>query len=163
MSETIKSTYGVFNRIVNTPTHGKYDNFINELVTNPTIELTKFVDDYKNRLNIIRDDLSILSKLETIIIQLRSKNLQPSDIKLSFVRDYIYARTFFYREDKKSHDIRVLVGLKEIYGDNIDVLSNDNNFMQLAIEKLTPAITSEIEKSITDFNNYIKKLEATLQ
>ena len=162
MSETIKSTYGVFNQIIKSSTHGTFDDFANELVAIPSNELTSFIEEYKNRIKKSRSELITLAKLENIIIQLRSKNLQPSDIKLSFVRDYIYARTFFYREGKKSHDIRVLVGLKTIYGDNIHTLANDKDFMAIAIEKLTPAINAEINKSLSHYYEHLKKDEVTV-
>ena len=74
------------------------------------------------------------------------------EIKLSLVRnEYIYARTPFYRKDKKAKDVRVIVDKIEFHpevGTNIEILIGNEDFMARAKEKLTSAMDSEIKENI---------------
>ena len=83
--------------------------------------------------------------METIIMQMRSRdNLDVNDIKFNVVREYLYARIPFYRNDKDGKDIRVIVGLaRNLHGkeDVVDIakdllISAMNNHINENIEKL---------------------------
>jgi hypothetical protein len=100
-----------------------------------------------------------LATLEEIIMQMRIReNLE--DIKLSQVREYIYARTPFYRKDKKSKDVRVIVNKVEFYPEsdgNLEILFSDVVFMEKAKYKLVQAMDSEIAENIRTFKATFRK------
>ncbi len=72
------------------------------------------MDFLKDIVKEIGGDYTKLASLEEIIIQMRIRE-DLSDIKLTQVREYIYARTPFYRKDKKSKDVRVIVDKVEFH------------------------------------------------
>ncbi len=81
-----------------------------------------------------------------------------SDIKLTQVREYIYARTPFYRKDKKSKDVRVIVDKIEFHPEeDLEILSGDKEFMTKAKMKLAQAMDLEIEENIRVFKSTFKK------
>jgi hypothetical protein len=97
-----------------------------------------------------------LAKLEGVIMQMRAKELIAEEVKLSLVRDeYIYARTIFYREDRETKDIRIIVGKTEFYGNDLDKLYRDETFMSIAKDKLAKAIDKEIQRNLNDLNKYM--------
>jgi hypothetical protein len=89
--------------------------------------------------------------LEEIIMQMRIKE-NLDDIKLSLVREYIYARTPFYRKDKKAKDVRVIVNKVEFHPEvgtsGIEILFGNEDFMARAKEKLVQAMDTEIRENI---------------
>jgi hypothetical protein len=93
-------------------------------------------------------DLSELAGIEEIIIQMRCKQVINSELRLSLSRNYIYARSLFYRRGNQINDIRVIVGLTEDFGDNISELINDQIFRDVATSKLLGAMDKEIEKNM---------------
>jgi hypothetical protein len=94
------------------------------------------------------DDLSTLAGIEEIIIQIRCKQVINSELRLSLSRNYIYARSLFYRRGNQINDIRVIVGLTEDFGTNLSELINDQIFRDLATTKLLGAMDKEIEKNM---------------
>ena len=81
-----------------------------------------------------------------------------SDIKLTQVREYIYARTPFYRKDKKSKDVRVIVDKIEFHPEeDLEILSGNKEFMIKAKMKLAQAMDLEIEENIRVFKSTFKK------
>jgi hypothetical protein len=92
-----------------------------------------------------------LSSLEEIIMQLRSRDSIGDDFKLSIVREYIYARTPFFRRDKGTKDIRVIVGLTEFYGEDTRKLMGNDEFVQRATTKLIDAMNQEISINISQY------------
>ncbi len=88
-------------------------------------------------------------------MQLRSKETIMDELKLSLVREYIYARCLFYREGKGTKDIRVIVGKSDIYGTDIEKLTGDVDFMDLAKEKLLKAMDSEIVENTKILKNIL--------
>jgi hypothetical protein len=97
-----------------------------------------------------------LAKLEGVIMQMRAKELISEEVKLSLVRDeYIYARTIFYREDRETKDIRIIVGKTEFHGNDLEKLSRDETFMNLAKDKLAKAIDKEIQRNLNDLNKFM--------
>ena len=74
-----------------------------------------------------------------------------SDIKLSLVREYIYARTPFYRKDKKAKDVRVIVDKVEFQPQvtaGVEILLGNQEFMAKATEKLGQAMDNEIQENL---------------
>lgn len=96
--------------------------------------------------------LENLAGVEEIIVQLRCKQVINSELRLSLSRNYIYARSLFYRRGKEINDIRVVVGRTEAYGSDIESLINYDFFRAFAIKKLEEAIDREIEKNIYQLN-----------
>jgi hypothetical protein len=73
------------------------------------------------------------------------------DIKLSQVREYVYARTPFYRKDKVAKDVRVIVDKMEFHPEgeeNLDNLFSKKDFMDKAKYKLAQAMDNEIKENI---------------
>jgi hypothetical protein len=99
-----------------------------------------------------------LAKLEEVIMQIRAKEsimTGPSDVKLSLVREYLYARYPFYRKGMLTKDIRVIVDKSEFWGDNLNVLLKNKEFMSKATDKLSKAMDEEINSNLHEYNNLI--------
>lgn len=120
-----------------------------------TPELDSFILLYKSRVTKIEPELIRLSKIEEILLQIRAIET-IRDIKLSMVREYIYARTSFYRHDKKVKDVRVVVGKVDEFPQTLESLHKSRKFMKLAKEKLIEVMTTEIENNIKDFKKNYK-------
>ena len=159
MGRENRLTGGVFTEIVGTRDRiSSYDRFLNvdiDLSIPHTDELVKYCNQYKNSIRMMKTNFEMLAKLEEIIMQLRSKETAGDDIKLSLVREYIYARTLFYREGKGTKDIRVIVGKTDIYGTEVTNLTGDESFMELAKEKLLRVMDLEIQENIKVLKNIL--------
>ena len=119
-------------------------------------ELVKHCNRYKDFISMMKTNFEKLAKLEGVIMQMRAKELISEEVKLSLVRDeYIYARTIFYREDRETKDIRIIVGKTEFHGNDLEKLSRDETFMNLAKDKLAKAIDKEIQRNLNDLNKYM--------
>lgn len=144
---------GVFTDLVEVgqiPSYDKFVNYGNDM--KQSRELKKFTTEYKNLVKMFGPTIEKLATLEEIIMQMRSKE-SMEDVKLSLVRDYLYARCSFYRRGKLSKDIRVIVDKAEFWEyTNIDELSNNKEFMDKAMGKLTKAMDSEIKNNMYEFN-----------
>ncbi len=116
MGRVNKTIEGVFIDIVGSSSElSSYDQFINhgdgKKYSKELEELTAL---YKKEVTKSKVMFEKLASLEEIIIQMRIRE-DLSDIKLTQVREYIYARTPFYRKDKKSKDVRVIVDKIEFH------------------------------------------------
>lgn len=163
MGRVNKTIDGVFIDIVgNDREISCYDQFLNqtEINSKPLKNLIKSYDDLVQK---HRPIFEKLAQLEEIIIQLRIRHTLDN-IKLSQVREYIYARTPFYRKDKKAKDVRIIVDKIDFRPEvidgpdgviNIDILYDDKEFMSLAKAKLGKAMDKEINDNI---KNLINKL-----
>lgn len=144
-----KATEGVFTDIVGGGTQiASYDSFINygtDLKNSK--ELKKYTKQYSDLIMENKNTFLKLSKLEEVIMQQRSME-NIDDIKLSLVREYIYARCPFYRKGKLSKDIRVIVDKSEFYEESVEDLPKNKAFMDRAIEKLKKAMMTEIKENI---------------
>jgi hypothetical protein len=89
-----------------------------------------------------------LSSIEEIIIQMRCVEFINPSLRLSLSREYIYARSTFYRRNKEINDIRVIIGKIEMFGDKIDQLILNPEFRSVCIEKLVEAMNKEIINNI---------------
>jgi hypothetical protein len=152
MGRVNKTIDGVFIEIVGTSTEmPSYDQFIShDDGKTYSRELNGLVKVYKKIITENKPTFELLSSLEEIIMQMRIReNLY--DIKLSQVREYIYARAPFYRKDKKMKDIRVIVSNLEFYPhaiDDVNLLLNDSEFVTKARTKLITAMDNEIHGNI---------------
>jgi hypothetical protein len=97
-------------------------------------------------------DLEDLAIIENIIVQMRCKLVIESELRLSLSRNYIYARSLFYRRGHAINDIRVIVGLTDDHGDNIEELIKDPIFRDVCTSTLLGAMDREIEKNILQLN-----------
>lgn len=106
---------------------------------------------YQLHVKDIQDKINVLAQIEEIILQnrcLTSDNLDK--IKLSILREYVYARCPFFRMGKKSKDIRIIVGRYDIVSGlrnkpSIDDLLNNPTVMNVARTKLFEAMSKEIK------------------
>ena len=151
MGRINKTIDGVFVDIVgNSSKLSGYDQFLNQGTNTPSRELSKLTSDYKSLITNHKEVFEQLASLEEVIMQLRIRE-SLDDIKLSQVREYIYARTPFYRKDKVSKDIRVIVDNMEFHPEgeeNLDNLFSKEDFMDKARYKLAQAMDNEIEENI---------------
>jgi len=113
-----------------------------------TPSLIALKNKYKSLSSEFTDNLPDLASIEEIIIQMRCKQVINSELRLSLSRNYIYARSLFYRKGNQINDIRVIVGFTEDFGDNITELINDQIFRDVATSKLLGAMEKEIEKNM---------------
>ena len=153
MGRVNKLTDGVFTGIVgNASEVSTYDRFINLQgdLTNSK-ESNEFLREYQTVITENKVAFDRLSSLEEIIMQLRSRDSIGDDFKLSIVREYIYARTPFFRRDKGTKDIRVIVGLTEFYGEDTRKLMGNDEFVQRSTTKLIDAMNQEISINISQY------------
>lgn len=159
MGRENRLTGGVFTEIVGTKDKiSAYDKFLNvdvDLDIPQTEELMKYSNMYKNNIRMMKSGFETLAKLEEIIMQLRSKETIMDELKLSLVREYIYARALFYREGKGTKDIRVIVGKTDVHGEDIELLGNTADFMELAKSKLLTAMDLEIKENVRILKNIL--------
>lgn len=161
MGRVNKTIEGVFTNIVGTSSEiSTYNQFINQGEDlNVSKELQDLTDTYVKLVNDHKNTFEQLASLEEIIMQMRIKE-NLDDIKLSLVREYIYARTPFYRKDKKAKDVRVIVDKIEFHpevGTNIEILIGNEDFMARAKEKLVTAMDTEIKENVRLLKILLKK------
>jgi hypothetical protein len=148
MARENKLTEGVFTGIVGTRERiSSYDSFLNTM-DSKSPETKRWVKKYRDHINKNKQKFQNLAKLEEVIMQLKSKESVLENIKLSLVREYIYARALFYREGKGTKDIRVIVEKTDIVGDDLRLLVKTPSFLEKAKEKLEAAMDKEIEDNI---------------
>lgn len=147
-----KQNDGVFINIVgNHKEHSSYIKFINKSKdVNSSKELVELIKTYTRLITTHKTTFEILSIIEEIIIQMKIRENLP-EMKLSKVREYVYARVPFYRKNIKSKDVRVLVDKIEFYphvNGNVNLLLDDKKFMDKAIIKITKTMDNEITENI---------------
>jgi len=138
---------------------GAYTTFldIDKILGLPeSIELKGFKDEYLELVTDHKEVISTLASIEEIIIQIRCKSMIHSELRLSLSRNYIYARSIFYRRGTKINDIRVPVGTTEKFGDNLGKLAYDTNFKTLCREKLLITMEKEIKNNINQLKTLTK-------
>lgn len=149
MARTNKNTSGVFINIVGDDNEiPTYDMFLKsqDKLKKPSKELKPYIDKYKDLITKNRLIFEEMAKLEDKILQHRvMENINPSEIKFSILREYIYARIPFHRRDKDAKDVRALIGLTSIYGTDINKLYENKNFMDITITKLKKSMTEAIK------------------
>jgi len=155
-----KVTEKVFAEIAETPQKkGAYTTFIdidNVLGIPESEELHDLKREYKHIVAESKTAISTLASIEEIIIQIRCKNVISKELRLSLSRNYIYARSIFYRRGNKINDIRIVVGTTEEFGDDLDELIGDNRFRLVCMSKLKTAMEKEIETNINQVKTFIE-------
>ena len=150
MGRVNKTIGGVFVDIVGSASRiSKYDEFINSGKSLKSSKSLKAITaDYKKLIDAQKDQYRVLADLEQLILQKRVReNLNPKDIKLSMLREYIYARISFYRTNTSTKDIRVLVGFSDAYGKTLKDISKNKIFQEHAAIKLQEAMDFEIAEN----------------
>jgi hypothetical protein len=155
-----KVTEKVFAEIAETPQKkGAYTTFldIDSVLDLPeSAELHGLKSLYKELVTESKDVISTLAALEEIIIQIRCKNRINEELRLSLSRNYIYARSIFYRRGNQINDIRIVVGTTESFGDDLNSLIEDLGFRGVCITKLQKAMDKEIKGNINHLNTLLK-------
>jgi len=151
MGRVNKLVNGVFVDIVGTDNErSSYDIFMDLESKNKSKDLNGFLREYRTLITENKTTFEQLSRLEEIIMQMRSME-NINDIKLSLVREYIYARCSFFRMGKTSKDIRVIVDNVEFWETDMSNLFGNEKFMEKAKKKLIAAMTTEIETNIETY------------
>ena len=144
MGKVNKITGGVFAEIVGEDGNA-YDIFMSG---DNNSELNPFLDKYREIITRNKTEFEKMSRLEEIIMQIRAKQ-NLNDIKLSLVREYIYARAPFFRRDKMAKDIRVIVDNVECWSNDMESLSKNSEFMGKAKKKLIKVMEKEIGENMS--------------
>jgi hypothetical protein len=149
---TKQITKGVFIDLIGSDTEiPSYDVFLTyENTKNKT--LNKYTKEYSKLITQHKPTINRMAKLEEIVLQLRAIE-KVDDIKLSLVRDYIYARTPFFRLGKTTKDIRVLVDRSEFWTKDLESLLTNEAFMIKAKNKLIDAMNEEVSSNIKEFES----------
>jgi len=147
---TKQITKGVFINLIGSDTEiPSYDVFLTyENTKNKT--LNKYTKEYSKLITQHKPTINRMAKLEEIVLQLRAIE-KVDDIKLSLVRDYIYARTPFFRLGKTTKDIRVLVDRSEFWTRDLESLLTNDEFMIKAKNKLIATMNEEVSSNIKEF------------
>ena len=144
-----KVTEKVFAEIAETPKKkGMYTTFLDidrVMDLKESAKLMALKDEYDELTTENKGTISMLAALEEIIIQLRCKEVIDSELRLSLSRNYIYARSLFYRRGNKINDIRVVVGRTEDHGTDLDELMKDQIFRDVCKSTLLGHMDREIE------------------
>lgn len=153
MGRVNKLTEGVFTELVGTSTQiSKYDEFINNIGAKPSKDLKSLKTSYVDVINKNKEMFRKLAMTEEVIMQIRSRDEimtgSTDDIKLSLVREYLYARFPFYRKGMTTKDIRVIVDKSEFWGEDLNILIKNKDFMTKAKEKLSQAMSVEINNNL---------------
>ena len=111
---------------------------------------------YKEIIAEQKEVISTLAAIEEVVIQIRCKRVISQELRLSLSRNYIYARSVFYRRGNQINDIRVVVGTTEEYGDNLKELIKIDTFRDVCILDLTVAMEKEIDKNIVELKTLTK-------
>lgn len=138
---------------------GKYTTFldIDKILNLPeSAELKEFKEAYLELVTDHTEVISTLASIEEIIIQIRCKSMVDSELRLSLSRNYIYARSIFYRRGTKINDIRVPVGTTENHGDNLGTLAYAPAFLSICKVKLLKAMEKEINSNINELKTITK-------
>jgi len=128
-----------------------YSKFINTSDDLGVVKKSKkFVNDYKKIINSNKKTFEQLASLEEIVIQQRIvENL--GSVTLYSMREYVYARSPFYRKGRGTKDIRVIIK-KVLPGEDVKKLFGNKDLNDLAVNKLKELMVSELEENISRYN-----------
>jgi len=158
-----KVTEKVFAEIAETPQKkATYTTFldIDDVLGLPeSDQLTELKTLYADIVASAKKTVSTLAMIEEIVIQIRCKGVIDSELRLSLSRNYIYARSIFYRRGNQINDIRIVVGTTETYGDNLGDLIEDLGFRGVCIAKLGKAMEKEIKNNTNQLKTIIRDEE----
>jgi len=158
MGRVNKLSDGVFIDIVGTAKEIiQYTEFLNN-IDSKSKNLKSLRKEYDALTGQNKNLFEKLAKLEEVILQIRAKEsimTGPSEVKLSLLRGYLYARYPFYRKGMPAKDIRIIVDKSEFWGDNLNVLLKNKEFMTKATDKLSKKMDEEINSNLHEYNNLI--------
>jgi hypothetical protein len=148
-----KLSKGVFTEIVETE---KKKSLFNQFITDVSSDdngqtVNQLLSRYKKLISNYENVFKELALIEESILQIKTRE-SVRDIKLYMVRDYIYARTSFFRLGNDFKDIRIIVDKINNYGiteDNLLSLLENEKFMDKLTRKLNSVMDNEI-KTNTD-------------
>ena len=146
---------GVFVELMATQTRkSAVETFVNkEHMMNSSFESEVLVEEYIDTVNSIQRELELASLLEELIMLHRAKN-NIRDIKISLVREYIYVRMNCYRPNIATKDVRGIVGTTSQYGDNVEALFANADFMEKAKRKIEGQIDEMIQVKQNELNKF---------
>lgn len=152
-------TDGVFTNIVGNqnekPGYERFKSVQNQL-KGPSKDLNKLLTTYDDLINKNKNLFHKLSTIEEVIMQIRVRdNINDRDLKFNIVREYIYARVPFFRTDKDTKDVRVIVGFVDDVGTDVDNLYVNKEFMEKAKKKIILAMEDIIQSNLEQ----LKKLK----
>jgi len=81
------------------------------------------------------------------------------ELRLSLSRNYIYARSIFYRRDNQINDIRIVVGTTETFPEPLEDLIEDLGFRGVCIAKLSKAMEKEIKNNVNQLKTITRDEE----
>lgn len=158
-----KVTEKVFAEIAETPQKkGAYTTFldIDDVLGIPEEgRLTDMKTLYSDLVATAKKTVSTLAMIEEVVIQIRCKSVIDQELRLSLSRNYIYARSIFYRRGNQINDIRIVMGTTESYGDDLGELIEDFGFRGVCIAKLGKAMEKEIKNNINQLKTVIRDEE----
>ena len=131
-----------------------FETFVNkEHFMNSSFESELLVEEYTDTINSIQRELKLAALLEELILLHRAKN-NIRDIKVSLVREYIYVRMNCYRPNIVTKDVRVIVGTTSEYGDKVEALLANGDFMEKAKRKIEIQIDEMIQVKQNELNQF---------
>jgi len=155
-----KVTEKVFAEIAETPQKkGAYTTFldIDDVLGLPVSDQLKELKTlYTDIVANAKKTVSTLAAIEEVVIQIRCKSVIDSELRLSLSRNYIYARSIFYRRGNQINDIRIVIGTTETFGDNLGELIEDFGFRGVCIAKLEKAMEKEIKSNINNLKTIMR-------
>ena len=158
-----KVTEKVFAEIAETPQKkATYTTFleIDDVLGVPeSDQLTELKTLYTDIVANAKKTVSTLAMIEEIVIQIRCKSVIDQELRLSLSRNYIYARSIFFRRGNQINDIRIVVGTTDTFGDNLDDLIEDFGFRGVCIAKLEKAMEKEIKNNINQLKTIVRHVQ----
>jgi len=155
-----KVTEKVFAEIAETPQKkGAYTTFldIDDVLGLPVSDQLKELKTlYTDIVANAKKTVSTLAAIEEVVIQIRCKSVIDQELRLSLSRNYIYARSIFYRRGNQINDIRIVIGTTETFGDNLGELIEDFGFRGVCIAKLEKAMEKEIKSNINNLKTIMR-------
>jgi len=158
-----KVTEKVFAEIAETPQKkGAYTTFleIDDVLGIPEEgRLTEMKTLYSDLVATAKKTVSTLAMIEEVVIQIRCKSVIDQELRLSLSRNYIYARSIFYRRGNQINDIRIVVGTTDTFKETLDELIEDFGFRGICIAKLERAMEKEIKTNINNLKTITRDEE----
>lgn len=149
----INLTNGVFIDLIQTDeSFAAYDVFINDAKEHSkNKKFNSFVIDYKNQIKTNENAIKKLAALEQVILQYKAVT-HDFEVKFSIVKDYIYARTHFFRSHSKTRELRVIVDKTDFHPDGD--YENNQELVKKGKEKLLEAMNQELANSIKNYESF---------
>jgi hypothetical protein len=140
-----------------------YDIFLNlNNPTEPSSTLLGLISNYRVYIESNRLVIERIGLVEELIMQLRTYE-NMDDIKISNIRNYIYARAPFYRKDIKTKDVRVIVDSTDIWNVPLDELNSNEEFMNKAKEALREKMKAVIDKNLERLQELNEKISSEMK